>query len=440
MENWPAGILGIVLFAVGLLFRRSTKANFRVHGGLFVLQLLYSVSIWVLGQSQLDLVPSDPFTTSLQFAVLFIALAAVGCVWLFGQEDGRTVSISLMASGLLLWFAVATSMERLAVGFVGLAVLQMFGGSNERPTVADWLSLVLGCLGLAMFQQQVALVGSLTAQTLGLVLFLPSLGWLTRWFPVPRFAGSESNQSLISLLGTALLPRLIIPVALVHLIRLIGSNEAPLPLLMPAAIIPLILAAVRIRKSASSREILDMAALIPVAGGIGAIRLIVWDASHQRPDYTLGRATPLLTGEQLLPVLLLVFAVAWIVTAVGLTQRRDDNEALLTGWQAGRRLLACLGLLSLAGIPPLPGYWWRLTLLTGLTIPHSRSSLTSLYDVQPGEFIFCGLLAGSFCLIAWPLVRLAVTTFQSLEPISPPMPSNIDISRQSNDNGEPTTV
>ncbi|MCA9029191.1 MAG: hypothetical protein KDA66_00205 [Planctomycetaceae bacterium] len=440
MENWPAALLGIVLYAVGLLFRRSTKANFRVVGGLFVLQLFYSVSIWGLGRTGYDLVSSDPFTTSLQSAALFIALAAVGCVWLFGKADSRANSTSFMACGLLLWFAVATSLERLAVGFVGLALLQMFGSSNVRPTVADWLSLVLGCLGLAMFRQQVVLVGPLTEQSLGLVLFLPSLGWLIRWFPVPRFVGGDSNQPLISQVGTALLPRLIIPLALVHLVRLIEPGAVPLPLLMPAAIIPLTLAAVRIRKSASTRDILDMATLIPVAAGIGAIRLIVWDANHQHPDYTLASATPLLTGEQLLPAVLVMFSAAWMVSAVGLSDATEQNEPSPTWLQSGRRLLACLGLLSLAGIPPLPGYWWRLTLLTGLTIPHSRSNLTRLYDVQPGEFIFCGLLAGSFCLMAWPLVRLAVTTFQSLEPISPPASSNIDISRQSGDNWDPTTV
>ncbi|MCA8990950.1 MAG: hypothetical protein KDA88_03180 [Planctomycetaceae bacterium] len=440
MENGPAGILGIVLFAVGLLFRRSTKADSRVVGGLFVLQLLYSVAIWGLGQSRQDLAASDQFTTSLQSAAMLIALVAVGCMWLLGTADSRATSMSFMACGLLLCFAVATSLERLAIGFVGLALLHMFGSSKRHPTVADWLSLVLGCLGLAMFRQQVALVGPLTGQTLGLVLFLPSLGWLTRWFPVPRFVGGDSNQPLISQVGTALLPRLIIPLALVHLVRLIEPGAVPLPLLMPAAIIPLTLAAVRIRKSASTRDILDMATLIPVAAGIGAIRLIVWDANHQHPDYTLASATPLLTGEQLLPAVLVMFSAAWLVSAVGLSEATEQNEPSATWLQSGRRLFASLGLLSVAGIPPLPGYWWRLTLLTGLTIPHARSSLTSLYAVQPGEFIFCGLLTGSLCMMAWPLVRLALTTFQSLQAVSSPTPSNIDISRQSGDNGEPTTI
>jgi NADH:ubiquinone oxidoreductase subunit 2 (subunit N) len=43
-----------------------------------------------------------------------------------------------------------------------------------------------------------------------------------------------------------------------------------------------------------------------------------------------------------------------------------------------------LGLFSLAGLPPFPGFWWRFSLLSAWMLPYHQSVLTGVMEPHPG--------------------------------------------------------
>ena len=64
-------------------------------------------------------------------------------------------------------------------------------------------------------------------------------------------------------------------------------------------------------------------------------------------------------------------------------------------------LTGVVGLLSLAGCPPFPGFWSRLQLVTGLLITHQRSTLTDLYELH-GTTLLVAAVCGTIS------IRLAI--------------------------------
>ena len=78
------------------------------------------------------------------------------------------------------------------------------------------------------------------------------------------------------------------------------------------------------------------------------------------------------------------------------------------------RLAESVARLSLAGLPPFPGAWWRFGMFMALALPHERSVLTNLIEPHHGFVLFGGVYlllsifntiaqVGKFGLIANPL-------------------------------------
>lgn len=300
-----------------------------------------------------------------------ILLLCLGLPWVDGPATDLAVLVGLLALALMRTISLAAA--------------------DRSQLSATAICLVLIFAGYASLQWRLGL-----PPTVAGVCLLTGLGWLTHWFPIPRLPREYRNFSFRELFLGYLVPMLLTAVVFDRLApRFVGHGEIQ-AVFMPVAVLPLILAAVRMHFARTIREMLAYSAVIPVCAGMATLSLSLWDLDHATPNLTLESAAPLLSGREILQWSIITFTGSWLVTAAG--AKLQEGERVTTG-----RILVGLGVLSLIGIPPFPGYWWRLALLSALTIPHSRSRLTWLYEVVPGNFLFAGLLAAGFIfvMIAW---------------------------------------
>lgn len=352
-------------------------------------------------------------THQLPWTALALSLMYCGCAWSFGLSERCDWVTLFVTCGLLIWLSRAHDFVDQLTGLFALGILRIVHDrSNWAVNTLSLACLSGGYLLLGSFVQWPE--GLVDREAFAFVLIITSLGWITRWFPVPRLSRNRLSKHIWSLAGEQVLPLLIVPVVLSQLLPSLLRNDIDLAPLMPAVLLPLALAAVRTAGTTRIADVLALSALVPVAAGLAAIRLTLWD--QQQPNYSLQAARPLLTGETLLPLILAEFSCSWLLCVSALQMWSDRPTFGQDGTvscarptslrQRIGRLLAIVGLLSLAGMPPFPGYWWRLLLLTGLTVPHSRSRLTQLYETVPANLIFGVLLAGGLFLMAFALLSL----------------------------------
>ncbi|TWT34981.1 hypothetical protein KOR42_53470 [Thalassoglobus neptunius] len=109
--------------------------------------------------------------------------------------------------------------------------------------------------------------------------------------------------------------------------------------------------------------------------------LSVWSA--RSPGLSWGESSNLPSVESLLCLILVIESLTALVFVFCTFNRRehegDGGRAL-----SRSRIWQCAATLSLCGVPPLPGAWWRLMLCNALLLPYQRSVLTHLTEPHRG--------------------------------------------------------
>ena len=397
--TWPAShqFAGAVLFFSGQLLWTQRRLDLPRWHWLLAVSTTIAVGLFAWW-------PAPEWSFNVSQGVLFVSL-----LWgLMGswalRHNTRSRGLLLCGCGLLAWTAGASQIWELWFAIVALGYLRIADRCERNSAspgntgiAADVLGLGLASLGFLLLQQSPdAEWLGIPFPTLSLVLILSGAGWLMRTFPYPQLPIGDAESPWDDV-GNHLLPVLLAPVLWMNLLPHLLISERQLAILMPAAILPLLLTGLRADHRSRSETTLRLIPYVASLAGMAAVILSGWDLLQ--PDLSLQEAHPLLTGSELLPFILLADSVAWMMLAAG-----DSRSSGTSGWFRNGCLI--LGALSLAGLPPFPGYWWRLQLLSALVIPHSRAPLLGLYEVTPGNVIFSGLLATGLLLVMRPILRM----------------------------------
>jgi NADH:ubiquinone oxidoreductase subunit 2 (subunit N) len=169
-------------------------------------------------------------------------------------------------------------------------------------------------------------------------------------------------------------------------------------LLVVCAAFPLAICSIRLlfEERLSRRLVLSSLATFSVLAV--AIALMSWQAAHPSRDWSITSNFP--GGQQLFLSILACETLALLTVACSFLVIANESEGeqfaqTLTGacWRRpGASIPLLIGLCSLAGIPPFPGFWWRFGLVAGLMLPRRQSLLTRVVEAHGGFTVLVCLL------------------------------------------------
>jgi len=326
-------------------------------------------------------------------------------------ESSPALSAALFWSAGLVCLSATAQLPAIQwAAVLGCTLPILFYGRTKTGQIPGILSrhptLMLGCglftLGfwLLVFVDRIH-----PAATIAMILLICGLGGLLGWFPFPRagsLAGDESSPAAI--LSRRLFPSL---TAGIVLLRMAEQNpwEGPqMVLLALAAGFSLTLCGARLLKEErlSSRLVLSSLSLFGFL--LFAVCLRNWEAQNASRDWVATSNLP--GGAALFSSIAACEIIGLLAFVCGLqllhsSQESHDFSQTLSGAASRRPLsgVAITGsLFSLAGLPPFPGFWWRLGLVSACLLPHRQSNVTQVMEADQTFAIIALLLAGLLIL------------------------------------------
>lgn len=437
MNGTLPAIVALVLILTGILveFVRERHARWRRPLAALPLVLVALLLGWSTASAQ-----SSPTTDSLSVSAndqarLWLVFTAAIWGWL-GHRESTPASTSEPGWGLFnLLLGLATlvtlttqlvplCLELIALLLVPIAFTWWRGASEpDKQTAFQEFQYRTTCAGLLLlgcaawgFATGTAVVpthpvtapmetttGPQWVTTVAAVLLLCGVGGGLRCFPFPDVDRSRTQWRLYSrhwtmvlplIAGVDLLRRLLPPLAATD------SNSTVLVSVAIACLFPLIFGSAGwVGEQRLARRFESM--MVTTYGlCLAAIVLSCWEVSNL--DRRLELSAVIASGHDLVPMLLtteIVASVAFAAACLALSKEGQSARFLEEGQGLGRSrpLVAAtgaIGLLSLSGLPPFPGFWSRLQLVSGLLIAHHRSSLTDLYELH-GTTLLVAAVAGA---------------------------------------------
>lgn len=340
-------------------------------------------------------------------SVIALTLLVMAVDWLLRQGSPETMSTSLLLAAAACAIGVAaTSLFLLwvAVAFLVLHTLSIriqHGSKLVSRNDALPISALSLTTGLLIF----GLTGpDNPAQQLASILVVCGMGGLLEWFPFPRV--STFHQNIVETIPGRLVPSIAAAVVFWKLISLTGMSEPSLAWFAIAALFTLLFSALKIMGETSlSRK----ASLIPItilSHSLIAALLMGWVQLHPRRTWTATSNFP--SASSFFITILVCETIACIAFVAGcrLLAPQADYEVsddLLSGlikqkpW-AGTIVLASL--VSLAGLAPMAGFWWRFLVTSALLLPHRQSTLNGLTEAHAGLTTFAIALVLIWLLLA----------------------------------------
>jgi NADH:ubiquinone oxidoreductase subunit 2 (subunit N) len=229
------------------------------------------------------------------------------------------------------------------------------------------------------------------------------------WFPFPRAATIGADISLTGILGRRTLPCLTAGVVLLRTVEARPWEHSQASLLSVAALFSLTFSSARLLQENRLARRLALSSLSTLSFLALAVCLRNWQLAFPERNWSAGANLP---GGESLFVSILLCELAGLLTALAgirlLTPSAESDFAETLAGAATQRpgaaALCGLGLLSLAGMPPLPGFWWRLGLLLALGLPHRQSTLTGL--IETDNLMTCLTICLGVLLVVSALGRL----------------------------------
>lgn len=312
---------------------------------------------------------------------------------------GLLVLCSLSTHPVLLWLAIQLT---LAPRFIvpGRATPSSTSTSGaphsrhvlRRLTSLEWTGSGLFTIGLLLLvwfsrEGEAASEAAEMGTGIALLLLVCGLGGLLGWFPFPRVAcAGEDDSQVAATFGQSLLPVLVAVVFLYQIVDGVGLTAQQMMLLAVPGMFSLLIASSRLMWENRLALRLRLSAMTLMSLGVLAVCLIALDGGSS-VDSDPESLTNVPGGRTILMTLLCAETAAWLTLLFGgLLLSSDtgvDYDEILGGALLRRPVPAAimlLGLFSLAGIPPLPGFWWRFNLLVAWMLPSHPSVLTGVVE------------------------------------------------------------
>jgi hypothetical protein len=313
-------------------------------------------------------------------------------------SGGLLVFSGCTGNRILLWIAVQFSI--LPLFFYGRTRVE-----NFRIAILRHQQLFVGSILFGAGTLLRGLVpGPAILNSIGWILVLCGLGGMLGWFPFPRAAVQGGGQCLFEILSRRVLPAL---TAAVSLLR--DSQGTPLIdqqqfLFMVCAFFPFAICSIRLLFEERLSQRLVLSSLATLSLLVIAVAIESWQASHSSRDWSSRSNFP--GGTALFLSILVCETLAWSTVACGFFLVRNEPEdevfaQTLAGVCSCRPVASLpllIGLCSLAGIPPFPGFWWRFGLISAVTLPHRQSFLTRIIEPHRG-FIVLGIVLAVLLVI-----------------------------------------
>lgn len=273
----------------------------------------------------------------------------------------------------------------------------LFYGVNCSQSPPRWQAVVTGApqliLGSVLYAIGFVLIamGDSTSSTftIGVILNLCGMGGMLGWFPFPHVVEASSDSSHPgSLFGKRYLPALTSAVVTCRIIERNSLGPDQANLLILAAFFSLALCGIRLAHEdrVSRRVLLSMLSTFSFL--LVAIFLQNWAWTHSGRNWQLSSNLP--GGGELFVSIMICETVALLAIVAGTHAVSPEAESAefcetLSGVVRQKPLLSLcliLGLISLTGIPPCPGFWWRIMMPGLLLLPHRQSNVTEVMEAD----------------------------------------------------------
>ena len=307
--------------------------------------------------------------------VVVVVLLGIGSCGLFAERRQRSIFQTLWLTGLFLIICRATNPWLIFSAAIGLFLSGLCFDARTISIREFLKNHAPQLLGIVLVTTGTVVCFNSTANVvhgIGVVSTIVGLGGTLNWFPFPLVKSIE--QSPLGFVNHKLLPVLAGAVFLLRMSHFAHWNEQELAFLAVASLFSLGIIALRLHSGLPSEKLPTHRTLAIVSHANLTTVLTRWTALHPQADWSASSNLP--TGLQLFVAILVVESLAVIV---------------LTFQKSKQSFAQQLAFLSLAGIPPFPGAWWRFALLTSLVLPHHRSSLTGLTEPHHG-FLALGVV------------------------------------------------
>ncbi|WP_437191043.1 hypothetical protein [Planctomicrobium sp. SH527] len=248
-----------------------------------------------------------------------------------------------------------------------------------------------------------------TWSSTGMVLIICGLGGALRWFPFPRvIARQESQEPILDVIALRFLPSMTAAVFLWRLAEQVPFIRQQAFILVIASLFTLTICTTRIYREEVFSRRMTFLSFSTLSALIVALCIQNWQWGHF-DDRNWSISSNLPTGQSLFVLILLSESTTLLLFVCShrlflSSGNGNDVIAPLTGAVYQRPIASIplvAALANLSGLPPFPGFWWRLGLIVACLLPHHQSGLTKMIEGDNG-----------FTLLA--VVLLTILILQSL--------------------------
>jgi len=468
----PALILAAVGAVVLLSGRRLSIG--RAGSVLCWLALIAAAATLTLARPT---VPSDPFVRPAVSAVSFDALSR-GTAWMalllgamttflaaIGSSDKRAArqAVVLLSLAGLLLTCVANDFVLLIVGVPGSVLAICIAQLRDAETDDEWAAAVLGLalnlLGALSLVAGALLVGALAGTTnfgelhalplhgvdatghivtrgprslplageIGFVLLLAGLG--IPFLAAPFQLGAAEifeGMSPARLGALAVLPRCAVLVGMIRIFvegmtRYLSTAQTALT---AAALVTLLIAAPLAYWQSSLRRLLALVIMVQTGLILFALAAACSEATRPQAVRWLDLQMPggagaawLLFACDSFAMLGLTAVLGSLETSTGRSDELDDFVRRLRHepWVAGATVLL---LMSLAGVPPLPGFWTRVAMLRSILSVSFPAENDFLPHQNTGYVLFSFVAVAAWLAVAAKCLSVAQALLFSTDPVA----------------------
>jgi len=369
-EEWLVQSLktGIPLLGLGLLAYEILAAPMILSGG-----------IW-----------RDDSLARVAALIACVVPLVIGCL----ETRSDLLALVFWSSGLLV-LGASSSLSLVQWAALQFAILPaLFFGRTSLSFSAGVISrFPTQVLGSGLFTTGFFLLQATDvehpAATISLILLICGLGGMLGWFPFPHVSTTGDEEvSPGAVFGKRFLPATIAGIFLFRLVERQPLTSDQSTTLAVAVMFSLGLCSARLIKEERLSRRLVLSSLSVLSCLLFAVCLRNWEAGHLHRVWEMSSNLP---GATSLFVSILACETAGLLALtcgfqlLNVEREGADFVQTLAGAASKRPWTAScslVGLLTLSGLPPFPGFWWRWGLIAACFLPHRQSNVTQIMEAD----------------------------------------------------------
>ncbi len=351
---------------------------------------LAGFGLWSLAITQPDAADAFWLNDSLSRAVM-LTVSTTAVVLALLNSSPVTLSHFCWSAGLCGLAASSSHPLLLWAAFQFSILAILFFGRTAGDSVPLWKRHSTSLIGSGLFTVGLLLLllthPASPPSVVGTILLIGGMGGALGWFPFPRTHLHEDMKDPVdAAFGQRILPAFTAGVVIWRLTHSLALSDQQSFLFVMAALFSLAMSSLRLFDESRLSRRLVLTAFATLSYLIVAAFLQNWEQGH--PAQGWSASTNLPGPATLFTSILLCESLVLLLLTTGLRCLNHDRTGadavdVLAGG-ARRQPFASvpiiLGLASLSGMPPLPGFWWRCGLVMTCLLPHRQSSLTMINE------------------------------------------------------------